>query len=105
MLVSDVTTIVSRRVVAPLFHKNVVPFGVLGPPKQFNTTVVPEQMGEAGFDDMVNVGGLLGSTLMVAVAVQPFPSMPVIVYCVLAAGAAITVAPLLTFKPVEGNHV
>jgi len=43
-------------------------------------------------------------TVDVVVPVQPAAEVPVIVYVVVAAGLAVTLAPVVALKPVEGLH-
>jgi hypothetical protein len=52
------------------------------------------------------VGNGLTVTATVAVLLQPVtPLVPVTVYVVFEAGFAVTVAPVVADKPVEGDHV
>ena len=53
--------------------------------------------GVAGFEFTV--------TVTLAVFVAPSASVPVTVYVVLTEGLAITVAPVVVFNPVAGDHV
>jgi hypothetical protein len=69
-----------------------------------NEIASPVQTGE--FDEATGVAGA-GVTLMFisAVFTQPFASVPVTVYNVVAAGVAITTFPESVFKPEAGPQV
>jgi hypothetical protein len=52
----------------------------------------------------VTVGLLTTVTVVVSEFTQPFASVPVIVYCVVLGGLAVTVEPVVALKPVPGLH-
>jgi len=49
-------------------------------------------------------GGGLTVTVTVEVLVQPFEPVPVIVYVVVEAGLAVTLAPVVALNPVAGDQ-
>jgi len=54
---------------------------------------------------LLSDGAGLTETITVAVLLQPAPLNPVTVYVVVEPGFAVTVAPVVADKPVEGDHV
>ena len=54
---------------------------------------------------IVHVGFGLTVTVTVAVEVHPAALVPVIVYVVVDAGFAVTLAPVVALNPVAGDHV
>ena len=52
----------------------------------------------------VTFGKAFTVTVEVAVLVQVFKSVPVIVYTVVVAGLAVTLAPVVALNPVAGDH-
>ena len=69
-------------------------------PLAVSDVLAPLQIVTAG--ETVTVGLGFTVTVTVAVFVHPFASVPVIVYVVVAVGLAVTVAPVVEDKPVEG---
>ena len=96
MVVVGLTVIAA--VVAPVLQWNDVP------PDAVNVEEPPTQI--AGFAGvMLHDGSGFTVTVVIACAVQPVPAVPIIVYVIVAPGLAITLAALVAFNPVEGDHV
>jgi hypothetical protein len=53
---------------------------------------------------MLIVGFWFTVTVLVTVVEQPLEPVPVIEYVVVLTGVAVTVLPLLVFKPILGDH-
>ena len=53
---------------------------------------------------MVTLGKLPTDTVKLAVFVQPFPSVPVTVYVVVAVAVLVTGVPVVELRPVTGLH-
>ena len=67
---------------------------VVEPPIQMATSLPP-----------LTVGRALTVTTTWSVFTQPFASVPVSVYVVVAVGLAVIEAPVVALKPVAGDHV
>ena len=50
------------------------------------------------------MGRLFTVTVLVVLLIQPFKSVPVIVYVCVEVGLAVTVVPVVALNPVEGDH-